>query len=259
MMNCSKSVKKLISEIRIIPVLDIPLIKEQDDLAKIVSERIELEDKDIVVICETVVTKSQGRVVDLKKINPSTRALDISKKTGKDPRLVQLILDESKEVLKIGDSVIVVETRDGNICASAGIDVSNVCGDESVVGLLPKDPDKEAEKIRQKLKKLTGKEVAVIISDTQGRPFRSGAIGVAIGVSGMKPLWKRAGEKDLYGYELKSSIIATADEAASAASLLMGQADEGIPIVVIRGARHLKGEGSSKELLREKEKDLFRP
>ncbi|KYC49299.1 MAG: Coenzyme F420:L-glutamate ligase [Candidatus Methanofastidiosum methylothiophilum] len=171
---------------------------------------------------------------------------------------MQLILDESKELLKVGDTVIVVETKDGNICASAGIDVSNVCGDESIVGLLPKDPDQEAEKIRVSLKKITGKEVAIIISDTQGRPFRSGAIGVAIGVSGMKPLWKRAGEKDLYGYELKSSIIATADEAASAASLLMGQADEGIPVVVIRGSRYLKGEGSSKELLREKEKDLFR-
>lgn len=171
---------------------------------------------------------------------------------------MQLILDESKEVLKTGDTVIVVETKDGNICASAGIDVSNVCGDESFVGLLPKDPDQEAGKIRVSLRKITGKEVAVIISDTQGRPFRSGAIGVAIGVSGMEPLWKRAGEKDLYGYELKSSIIATADEAASTASLLMGQANEGIPVVVIRGARYLKGEGSSKELLREKEKDLFR-
>lgn len=258
-MNYSKRVKYLISEIRLIPVPGIPLIKEKDDLGKIISERIKLEDKDIVVICETVVSKAQGRVVDIKKIKPCDKAIEISKKTGKDARLVQLILDESKEVLKVGDTVIVVETKDGNICASAGIDVSNVCGDESIVGLLPNDPDHEAEKIRISLKKLTGKEVAVIISDTQGRPFRSGAVGVAIGVSGMKSLWKRAGEKDLYGYELKSSIIATADEAASAASLLMGQADEGIPVVIIRGARYLKGEGSSKELLREKEKDLFRP
>ncbi|HOI76162.1 MAG TPA: coenzyme F420-0:L-glutamate ligase [Methanofastidiosum sp.] len=245
-------------EIRIIPVLDIPLIKEKDDLAKIISQRIKLKDNDIIVICETVVSKAQGRIIDIKKIKPGNKAMELSKKTGKDPRLVQLILDESKEVLKTGDTVIVVETKDGNICASAGIDVSNVCGDESFVGLLPKDPDQEADKIRISLKKITGKDVAIIISDTQGRPFRSGAIGVAIGVSGMKPLWKRAGEKDLYGYELKSSIIATADEAASAASLLMGQADEGIPVVVIRGARYLKGEGSSKELLREKEKDLFR-
>ncbi|MEN6379176.1 MAG: coenzyme F420-0:L-glutamate ligase [Methanofastidiosum sp.] len=249
----------MIEEIRIIPVPEIPLIKEKDDLAKIISKRIKLEDNDIVVICETVVSKAQGRVVDIKKIKPSDRAIELSEKTRKDPRLVQLILDESKEVLKVGDTVIVVETKDGNICASAGIDVSNVCGDESFVGLLPKDPDQEADKIRISLKNITGKDVAIIISDTQGRPFRSGAIGVAIGVSGMKTLWKRAGEKDLYGYELKSSIIATADEAASAASLLMGQADEGIPVVVIRGARYLKGEGSSKELLREKEKDLFRP
>ena len=251
--------KKLTGEIRIIPVTGIPLIKEGDDLAKIISDRIELQEDDILVICETVVSKSQGRVINLSKIKPSSKAIEYSKKTSKDPRLVQLILDESKEVLKVGDSVIVVETKDGNICASAGIDVSNVCGDESIVGLLPKDPDKEAEKIRLELKKLTGKDVAVIISDTQGRPFRSGAIGVAIGVSGMNPLWKRAGEKDLYGYELKSSIIATADEASSAASLLMGQADEGIPVVIIRGARYQKGKGSSKELLREKEKDLFRP
>lgn len=249
----------LIGEIRIIPVLGIPLIKEKDNLPRIISERIKIEDGDIVVICETIVSKAQGRVVNLKDINPSNKAVELSKKTGKDPRLVQLILDESKNVLKVGDAVIVVETKDGNICASAGIDVSNVCGDESFVGLLPLDPDLEAKSIRNSLKELTGAEVAVIISDTQGRPFRSGAIGVAIGVSGMKSLWKRAGEKDLYGYELKSSVIATADEAASAASLLMGQADEGIPVVIIRGARYLKGKGSSKELLREKEKDLFRP
>lgn len=248
----------LTSEIRIIPVLGIPLIKEKDNLSRIISERIKLEDGDIVVICETVVSKAQGRVVNLKDVIPSNNAIELSKKTGKDPRLVQLILDESKDVLKVGDTVIVVETKDGNICASAGIDVSNVCGNESVVGLLPLDPDLEASSIRNSLKELTGVDVAVIISDTQGRPFRSGAIGVAIGVSGMRPLWKRAGEKDLYGYELKSSVIATADEAASAASLLMGQADEGIPVVIIRGARYLKGEGSSKELLREKEKDLFR-
>ncbi|KYC52677.1 MAG: Coenzyme F420:L-glutamate ligase [Candidatus Methanofastidiosum methylothiophilum] len=248
----------LTSEIRIIPVLGIPLIKEKDNLSRIISERIKLEEGDIVVICETVVSKAQGRVVNLKDVIPSNNAIELSKKTGKDPRLVQLILDESKDVLKVGDTVIVVETKDGNICASAGIDVSNVCGNESVVGLLPLDPDLEASSIRNSLKELTGVDVAVIISDTQGRPFRSGAIGVAIGVSGMRPLWKRAGEKDLYGYELKSSVIATADEAASAASLLMGQADEGIPVVIIRGARYLKGEGSSKELLREKEKDLFR-
>jgi coenzyme F420-0:L-glutamate ligase/coenzyme F420-1:gamma-L-glutamate ligase len=251
-------VTALTSEIRIIPVLGIPLIKEKDNLSRIISERIKLEEGDIVVICETVVSKAQGRVVNLKDVIPSNNAIELSKKTGKDPRLVQLILDESKDVLKVGDTVIVVETKDGNICASAGIDVSNVCGNESVVGLLPLDPDLEASSIRNSLKELTGVDVAVIISDTQGRPFRSGAIGVAIGVSGMRPLWKRAGEKDLYGYELKSSVIATADEAASAASLLMGQADEGIPVVIIRGARYLKGEGSSKELLREKEKDLFR-
>jgi len=148
-------VKKLTGEIRIIPVTGIPLIKEGDDLAKIISDRIELQEDDILVICETVVSKSQGRVINLSKIKPSSKAIEYSKKTSKDPRLVQLILDESKEVLKVGDSVIVVETKEGNICASAGIDVSNVCGDESIVGLLPKDPDKEAEKIRLKLKKLT--------------------------------------------------------------------------------------------------------
>lgn len=249
---------ELTDEIRIIPVLNIPLIKKNDNLAKIISERIEFQENDVLVICETAVCKSQGRIKDLKEINPTKMAIEISQKTGKDPRLVQIILDESKEVLRVGENVIVVETKDGNICASAGIDVSNICGDPFIVGLLPENPDKEAEKIRVSLKKITGKDIAVIISDTQGRPFRSGAIGIAIGVSGMKPLWKRAGEKDLYGYELISSVIATADELASAASLLMGQANEGLPAVVIRGARYLKGEGTSKELLREKEKDLFR-
>ncbi|MFQ5891292.1 MAG: coenzyme F420-0:L-glutamate ligase [Candidatus Methanofastidiosia archaeon] len=250
-------------KIEIIGVPGMPLIEKGDDLAQLIIKccklsNLEIVDGDVFVIAQTIVSKAQGKIFDLRKITPSKKALKLSEKSGKDAKLCELILRESKEVLRVSKGPIIVETKHGLICASAGIDHSNVSGSEHFVITLPDDPDRTAEEIRKKLEKATGRKLTVIINDTQGRPFISGAVGVTIGVSGMKPIWVRAGEDDLYGYTLRASPIATADEMASAASLLMGQASEGIPVVIIRGANYLRGKGSAREMRRERERDLFR-
>jgi len=250
-------------EIKIIGLSTIPLIKEGDDLADIIieaskRESLEIKDGDIIVIAETIVSKAEGNMINLKAIKPRSKARMLAEQTGKDPRLVEAILRESKDIIRIGHDFIVSETKHGFICANAGIDESNV-GD-GMATPLPKDPDATAENIRVSLTDKTGKDIIVIIADTQGRPFREGAVGVAVGISGMKPLWDRRGETDLYGKSLKTTKIAVADEIASAASMVMGQANEGIPVVIIRGYPHdhLKDHGSSKDLLRPKELDVFR-
>ena len=249
--------------IEIIPIPGVPLIKKGDDVGEILVACLEkndlhLEDSDVIVICQTVISKAEGSTVDLRELQPSAKALELSEETGKDPRLCELILRESIDLVRVGKGPIIAETRHGIVCASCGIDHSNVTGDMDHVALLPEDPDRDAAQIREKLMKETGKDVAVIINDTQGRPLRAGAIGTAIGLSGLVPIWVRAGESDLYGYVLEASPIAVADELASAASILQGQSNEGIPIVIIRGARYMSGEGTAKELQREREKDLFR-
>lgn len=251
------------TKVEIIPVHGIPLIKKGDNIGEILLECLErggiaLEDADVMVICQTIVSKAEGRVVDMREIQPSEKALELSQKTGKDPRLCELILREAVDIVRVGKGPIIAETKHGIICASCGIDHSNVMGDSDHVALLPDDPDRSAQEIREKVRERTGKDVAVIINDTQGRPLRSGAVGTAIGLSGLTPVWLRAGETDLYGYVLQSSPIAVADELASAASLLQGQSNEGIPVVIVRGARYPRGEGSARGLLREREKDLFR-
>jgi coenzyme F420-0:L-glutamate ligase/coenzyme F420-1:gamma-L-glutamate ligase len=252
-----------LQKIEIISVPGIPLIKEGDDVGLILIEclkkqRISLQDSDVIVIAETIISKAEGNVVDLRDIEPTEQAMELSKKTGKEPRLCELILREAVEIVRVGNGPIIAATKHGNVCASCGIDHSNVAGDKNHVVLLPDDPDGSAVEIRETILKATGKDVAVIINDTQGRPLRAGAVGTAIGLSGLVPIWVRAGECDLYGYILEASPIAIADELASAASLLQGQADESIPIVILRGVRYLRGEGSAADLLRDREKDLFR-
>jgi coenzyme F420-0:L-glutamate ligase/coenzyme F420-1:gamma-L-glutamate ligase len=186
--------------------------------------------------------------------------MGIAEKTGKDPKLVEAIIQESNEILKVGPEFIISETKHGFVCANAGIDESNV--EDGMATPIPDDPDKSASIIREKIEKAANKEVVVIVSDTQGRAFREGAIGTAIGISGMNPLWDRKGEKDLYGRELQTTSIAVADELASAASILMGQADEGIPVVIIRGVEYTKilkdNNATSKSLVRPKKYDVFR-
>lgn len=252
-------------EIRIIGIENIPIVEEGNDIADLIltamgNENIKVEDGDIFVIAETIISKAEGNKIELKSIKPNLKAMELAEKTGKDPKLVEVILQESNEILKVGPDFIISETKHGFICANAGIDESNV--ENGMATPIPDDPDKSASIIREKIEKATDKEIVIIISDTQGRAFREGAIGTAIGISGMNPLWDRKGEKDLYGRELQTTSIAVADELASAASILMGQADEGIPVVIIRSVEYTKllkdNNATLKSLIRPKKYDVFR-
>jgi coenzyme F420-0:L-glutamate ligase / coenzyme F420-1:gamma-L-glutamate ligase len=251
--------------VKLIGIKNIPLISEGDNLAEIIvnaahSENITIFSEDILVIAETAIAKSEGTITELKSLMPSKLALELSKKTGKDSKLVQFIIDESEEIIKVGPNFIISETKHGFVCANAGVDESNV--DAGFATPIPVSPDKSANKLRKKIEKITGEQIAIIISDTQGRAFREGAVGVAIGISGIQPLWERQGDTDLYGKTLQTTSIAVADELASAASILMGQADEGIPVVIIRGVDYFKKlmsrQTTIKPLIRPKKYDVFR-
>lgn len=244
----------------------IPLVKKGDDIAKLIvedlkEEEINLENGDILLIAETLIAKSEGNYIKIDKIEASQEAIEIAKKTKKDPKIVQAILNVSNEVIVVGPNFMVTETKHGFVCANAGIDESNV--EDGLATPMPENPDLSAKTIRESIEKETEKEIAVIITDTQGRAFRVGAIGTAIGCSGIKPLWVRIGDKDLYGRALETTEVATADELAAAASLLMGQANEGIPVVLIRGFESFDTlrdtESDIKPLIRPKEFDAFRP
>jgi len=259
-------------KIKIFGVEDIPLIKPSDNIPLIIfnaltKNGISLEDGDIVIIAQTIISKSLGRLRNLEDIIPSQEAIDLhdmmaplirnNNLPDKSPELIQAILDESRQVLK-AEHVMIVETNHGFICANAGIDKSNVGkGDE--ISLLPLDSDKEAEKIRISLQNLTKKKIAVLISDSFGRSFRLGAVGVALGVSGISSILDKRGSKDLYGKELQSTIVGQIDNLTSAAQLVMGEADEGLPVVIIRGYKYSIMEKSSiNKILRKSELDLFR-
>jgi coenzyme F420-0:L-glutamate ligase/coenzyme F420-1:gamma-L-glutamate ligase len=252
--------------ILIIGITGIPLIKKGDLLDDLILQAIydmglKLQENDVLVIAETAVAKAEGNVINLKQLSPNKKAYDLAEKTGKEPDVVEAILQESKEVIKVGPDFIISETKHGFVCANAGIDESNV--DEGLATPIPVNPDESASLIRSSIRRSTDKEVSIIISDTQGRAFREGAVGVAIGISGLKPVWDRSGEKDLFNRELKTTAIAIADELAAAASIVMGQADEGIPVVLIRGLDYpemLKNDSANiKPLIRPKKNDVFRP
>ncbi|PKL67604.1 MAG: coenzyme F420-0:L-glutamate ligase [Methanobacteriales archaeon HGW-Methanobacteriales-1] len=252
-------------QIQLIGLTEIPLVDEGDNLQELILKSaklqgINLDDGDILVVAETLISKAEGNFIDLTSMIPSTKAIELAEKTGKDPKLVEAIIQESNEIIRVGPDFIVSETNHGFICANAGIDESNV--DEGKATPMPINPDKSALQLRNKLENSTQKEIAVIISDTQGRPFREGAVGVAIGVSGINSLWNRQGEIDLYGRELQTTQIAVADELAASASLIMGQADEGIPVVIIKGYdsfNNLRNTiGGAKSLMRPKNLDAFR-
>ena len=252
-------------KVELIGIKGIPLIKKGDCLDKIIIESLfrmdkSIKDGDILVIAETAIAKAEGKIIELKEIIPSQKALKLAAETGKKPEIVEAIIQESEEVIKLGPDFIITETKHGFVCANAGIDESNV--DIGLATPIPEDPDESAHRIMKSIKKVTGKDVAVIISDTQGRAFREGAIGTAVGISGINPLWDRSGERDLYGKRLKTTNIAVGDELASAASIVMGQADEGIPVVLIRGVKYfnkLKNYDTNiKPLIRPKEYDVFR-
>ncbi len=209
------------------------------------------------MVTHVVVSRAEGRVVDLDKIVPSKFARMIAGKYEKDPAVVEVVLRESMRIVRMEDGKLITETKHGLVCANSGVDKSNVPGDRNIA-LLPEDPDGSAEVIRKGIRNFTGCEVAVIISDTHGRPLREGEVNLAIGVAGISPLRDRRGESDLFGYVLKVKRTAIADELASAAELVIGQADEGVPVAIIRGYDYPRLNGASaRELIRAKEKDLF--
>ncbi len=253
----------LVPTIKIIPITKLPLITEGDDLAKLICNAAEkqntpIQEKDVIVITHVAVSKAEGNVVNLDEVSPSEQAREIALRVGKEPDIVEVVLRETKEFVRIGHNSLITETHSGIVCANAGVDKSNIKGERNVV-LLPKNPDASAQKIRRKIKELTGSNVAIIISDTHGRPLRMGEINVAIGVAGIKPIRDRRGEKDLFGYLLRIKQTAIADELASAAELVIGQANEGIPAAIIRGYSYQATEDAfAKTLTRPKEADLFR-
>lgn len=245
---------------------NIPLIRRDDNLADILlnslgETEIELEENDILVLAQKIVSKAEGRMANLANVTPSQKAVELANQTEKDARLVELMLQESNEVVRYRKNVIVVEHKLGFICANAGIDHSNVLGDgdnKDTVLLLPQNPDKSAKQFRNEIKKRTSKNIGVMIIDSHGRAWRNGTVGICIGLSGIPAVIDERGWKDLFGYTLQATIVGVADELAAAASLMMGQAAEGTPVVHVRGFPYPLGEGSLQELIRPKDMDMFR-
>ena len=249
------------------PLHHIPLIRQGDDLAEFVVNALEknniaLEENDILVFAQKIISKAEGRAVNLVTVRPSERALELAQQTEKDPRLVELILCESNEVLRTRIGTIIVEHKLGFVCANAGIDHSNVAGagdsTEEWVLLLPKEPDRSAENLREAIRSKTGRRIGVLIIDSHGRAWRTGTVGVAIGIAGLPGLEDLRGKRDLFDFTLRITQVGAADELAAAASLVMGQAAEGTPVVHVRGFPYPLRDGSLKELIRPKDEDLFR-
>ncbi|MCZ2127139.1 MAG: coenzyme F420-0:L-glutamate ligase [Anaerolineales bacterium] len=246
---------------------NIPLIREGDDLAEILlkslaESNLELQDNDVLVLAQKIVSKAEGRMVNLADVYPSAAAFDLAPLVDKDPRLLELILRESSEVLRIRKGVIVVEHKLGFVCANAGIDHSNVAGEgkenAEYVLLLPENPDASARRLREEIWRKLEKTVGVMIIDSHGRAWRNGTVGVCIGLSGVPALIDERGQTDLFGYTLKATVIGAADELAAAASLVIGQAAEGTPVAHVRGFPYPLTDGSLQDLIRAKELDMFR-
>jgi coenzyme F420-0:L-glutamate ligase / coenzyme F420-1:gamma-L-glutamate ligase len=239
----------------------IPLVNKGDDLARLIASGIEktglkLQAGDIVVICQKVVSKAEGRVIDLKTIVPSEFANSLAKRWEKDPRAVELVLRQTNRIVRNDRGVIIVETGQGWVCANAGVDESNSLTDDSAI-LLPEDPDASAARIRAGLKNLCGLEIAVLVTDTFGRPWRDGLTEICLGIAGMNPILDLRGTTDLGGRELQHTVVAIADELAAAAGLLMEKA-AAVPAVLVRGYAYQPFDGSAKVLIRPAEADLFR-
>jgi len=250
--------------ISLITVANFPHILAGDDLSLLLltslsANGITLQEGDILVIAHKIVSKAEGRLINLAAVVPSERAHEIASSTQKDPRLVELILRESTAISRMREGILIVRHRLGFTSANAGIDRSNVAQEEGgeTVLLLPENPDRSARLIRDSIREKSGVTIGVVIADSHGRPFRLGTLGVAIGVAGLPALWDRRGETDLYGYELQHTEVGTADEIAAAASLLMGQAAEGTPVVLIRGLRLPAIHGQASDLVRPLELDLY--
>jgi coenzyme F420-0:L-glutamate ligase/coenzyme F420-1:gamma-L-glutamate ligase len=254
---------RLKQEIRVIPVKVDRDIMPGDRLYNLilqsaVSQGVKLTDGDVVIIAQKIVSKAEGQIVPLGSLEPSDLALSLARASGKDPRLIELVLRQSKSIVKISNGIIIAETKHGFVCANAGIDQSNIINSDENALLLPENPDASAKQIMDKLKEKTNRDIAVIVTDSFGRPFRNGQANVAIGVAGLNPLKSYIGEKDMYGKILRVTEIAVADELASAAELVMGKS-ACVPIAIVRGYNYEKSkEASVDDLIRVKEKDLFR-
>ncbi len=251
----------MMPKVEIYGLRGIPSIREGDDLGEIITDTAErqglsIRNGDIIVVTQKIVSKSEGRVVDLRTVTPSPFAKKIARRARKDPAHVEVILGQTKEIVKMQGQHLITETVQGFVCANAGVDKSNV-QEERTVSLLPRDPDDSALRLRSRIRTITGADVAVIVSDTFGRPWRIGQTNVAVGISGMRPLIDYRGRKDMYGRTLQLTIMAVADELAAASELVMGKSDR-VPVALIRGYRYPRGRGSVKETIRPKEYDLFR-
>jgi coenzyme F420-0:L-glutamate ligase/coenzyme F420-1:gamma-L-glutamate ligase len=253
--------KKTTDHLVILGIDGLPEIREGDDIATLFFDALEekrekLEDGDAIVFTSKIVSKSEGGVVALSGITPGTDAEQIAKETDKDARIVQLMLNEAKELVRAEKNTIIVETKHGFVCANAGIDESNV--EEGRAVLLPDDPQMSASQLKQAIEARSGKEIAVLISDSFGRAFRNGVTGICIGVSGIPALWDRRGEADRFGKLARITKEAIADEICAAANLVMGEFQEGIPIAIVRGLKLQRSEGDIKEVFFDRENDLFR-
>lgn len=248
----------------LIALSDFPQVESGDDLAAFTVEALDrgglqLRPDDVLVFAQKVVSKAEGRQIDLKSVMPGAQALELARTVQKDPRLVELVLRESRRIVRAARDVLIVEHRLGLIMANAGIDQSNVAGpDADCALLLPNDPDASAMRLRERLATLTGSEAAVIISDSFGRPWRVGTVGVAIGCAGLAATLDLRGQSDLFGRPLRVTIVGHADEIASAASILMGQASEARPVILVRGLPMRAPHRPATALLRPSGEDLFR-
>ena len=245
--------------ITLVPLEGIPAIAPGDDLASLLAEALRRgggSDGDLLVVCQKAVSKAEGRVVRLDEVQASAAAARIAREIEKDPRVVEVILAETRRIVRMDQKHLIVETRQGYVCANAGVDESNSL-DASTVILLPEDADASAARLREQLRARTSLDLPVLITDTFGRPWREGLVEVAIGVSGFLPMLDFRGKRDLGGRELHHTVVAVADELAAAAGLLMDK-DRGIPAVLVRGYPFQRGAGRAAELLRERSKDLFR-
>ncbi|EFH80387.1 coenzyme F420-0:L-glutamate ligase [Ktedonobacter racemifer] len=253
------------TQIQILPVTGIGDIRPGDDLGSLIydalkQQQLTLQQGDVLIITQKIVSKAEGRLVHLDDIEPSPFALQYAQRYQKDAQHVEVVLRESKRIVRMDHGVMICESHHGFICANAGVDESNI-GGERVLALLPEDSDRSAHQVRQRMQELTGEgehlDFAVIISDTWGRPWRNGQVNMAIGVAGMEPVTDYRGQNDPYGYELRASMIGVADELAAAAELVMGKVDR-IPVALIRGYTYKTGQGSGRDLIRESATDMFR-
>ena len=251
------------SRLELFAIPGFPMVREGDDLPALIADGagragLTLQDRDVVVLAQKIVSKAEGRSVDLASVVPSAEAEKLAAEVGKDPRLVQVVLSDSVKVVRSRPNLMIMQHRLGFVMANAGIDQSNVPGGDEAVLLLPENPDASAQRLRNQLREQSGVAVAVLIIDSFGRAWRNGVTGTAIGVAGMPALVDLRGEKDREGRMLKVTQVAAADELAAAASLVMGQADEGTPAVLVRGFPYALRESGVHELLRPEAEDLFR-